>query len=61
MASYSDDDFRRLGISEEDIKEIDRRGAEMDANPSISITEEELWGKVDAAREARTKKQRRSE
>jgi putative addiction module component (TIGR02574 family) len=30
-------------------EEMERRAAEMDADPSVSITEEELWRRVDEA------------
>jgi putative addiction module component (TIGR02574 family) len=37
-------------ISQEARSEIERRGAEMDANPELGLTEEELWERVDARR-----------
>ena len=40
----------KLHISAEVRQEIDRRGAEMDADPSLGLTEEELWSRVDQLR-----------
>jgi putative addiction module component (TIGR02574 family) len=37
-------------ISREVRSEIERRGAEMDADPSLGLTEEELWERVDQLR-----------
>lgn len=39
-----------LKISTQDREEIDRRGAEMEADSSICLTEEELWQRVDQLR-----------
>lgn len=38
-----------LRLSPEDIAELRRRCAELDADPSIAITEEEMWRRVDEA------------
>jgi putative addiction module component (TIGR02574 family) len=40
----------RPEISREVRSEIERRGAEMDADPELGLTEEELWERVDQLR-----------
>lgn len=37
-------------LSEDQMREIKRRAAELDADPSLAITREELWRRVDELR-----------
>lgn len=36
-----------LVLSSEQRDEVDRRAAELDANPEIALTREELWKRID--------------
>ncbi len=40
-------------LSEEQISETRRRAQELNDNPSIAMTEEQMWAKVDELRNAR--------